>query len=149
VRFGVAILALAVVLGGCGGGGKKLSKGDLAKQAGAICSKATHDLDAIPRPSNIADANQAATYFTKAVTVADATMKKLKALKPSGDVKAAWNDYISKQQQEVDAFHSLRDKAKAKDASGLRDIAKLPGLDAKVNAAARKAGINGCATSSG
>jgi hypothetical protein len=138
-----------IVLGGCGGGSKKLSKSDLAKQAGAICAKATHDLDAIPKPSNIADANQAATYFSKAVSVADATMTKLRKLKPSDDVKSAWNKYVDLQQQEVDAFHNLRDKAKKKDASGLKDIQKLPALDSKVNAAARAAGITGCATSSG
>jgi hypothetical protein len=146
VRAGVAIVALAVVLGGCGGGSKKLSKSDLAHQAGAICAKATRDLDAIPKPANIADANQAATYFSKAVSVADATMTKLRKLKPSDDVKDAWNKYVDLQQQEVDAFHNLRDKAKKKDASGLRDISKLPALDAKVNAAARAAGITGCAS---
>jgi hypothetical protein len=149
MRAGIALLALAVVLGGCGSGSKKLSKADLADQAGAICAKATRDLDAIPKPSNIADANQAATYFSKAVAVADATMTKLRKLKPSGDVKSAWNKYVDLQQQEVDAFHNLRDKAKKKDASGLKDIQKLPALDARVNSAARAAGITGCATSSG
>ena len=144
-----ATLALVFLLAGCGGSGSStLSKADLGKQAGAICTTASRDLGAVPQPANIQDANQAATYFGKVVTIADDAMTKLKKLKADGSVKGAWKTYIDKQQQETDLFHTVLRKAKAKDRSGLTDLQKASALDNQVNAAATAAGVPSCGKSS-
>jgi predicted CopG family antitoxin len=148
VRPGVAAIALVLLLAGCGGGSSKLSKADLGKQAGAICNKASRDLGAVPQPANIQDANQAATYFEKVVAIADDAVGKLKKLKPEGSVKDAWNKYVAKQQQETAIFHTILNKAKAKDRSGLNDLQKAAALDNQVNAAAKAAGVPDCGKSS-
>jgi hypothetical protein len=143
----LAPIALPVVLlavAGCGGG-KKLSQADLAKKATPICQKASKDIAAVSQPSNLLqDAGVATTYFSKIVPLADKTMSDLRKLKPVDDLKAKWNAYLALQQKEVDAFHKILDKAKAKDASGVQDLRKLGTLDNQVNAAARAAGVPGC-----
>jgi hypothetical protein len=143
-------IAVLLVASGCGGGGaSKLSQADLAKKAGPICLKASRDIVAVPQPANLVqDANAAATYFEKIVPIADQTMKSLRALKPSDRLKSAWNAYLAKQQQEVDAFHKILDKAKAKDASGVQDLRNLGTLDNQVNAAAHAAGVPACGQTS-
>jgi len=144
-----ALGVVAALLVGCGGGGSKLSKADLAKQASPICLKAAKDIGAVSQPANLLqDANAAATYFGKIVPLADQTMNSLRALKPADSVKGAWNAYLAKQQQEVDAFHKILDKAKAKDVSGVQDLRNLGSLDNQVNAAAQAAGVPGCGQTS-
>ena len=147
--LGLGLAGLLVASGCGGGGGSKLSQTDLAKQAGPICLKAAKDISAVPQPADlIQNANAAATYFGKIVPLADGTMKSLRALKPADSVKSAWSAYLAKQQQEVDAFHKILDKAKAKDASGVQDLRGLGSLDNQVNAAARTAGVPACGQTS-
>jgi hypothetical protein len=143
VLLGVVVLAVA----GCGGGGSKtLSKADLAKQAGDICAKANKDISAVKPPTNLQDANAAAAYFAKVVPIGEAAMKKLEGLKPPADDKAAWDDYVAKQRAETDLLVSIFHKAQKKDRTGLTDLQKVPALDSQVNAAAKKAGVPGCAS---
>jgi hypothetical protein len=145
LALGALTGALAVT--GCGGGSKSLSKADLAKQAGDICAKASKDISAIQPPSNLQDASAAAAYFSKVAPIGENAMKKLKALKPPDSDKDAWNTYISKQQAETDLIVQLFHKAQKKDRSGLQDLQKVPALDRQVNAAAKAAGVPGCASS--
>jgi hypothetical protein len=143
-----ALLALVVVaVAGCGGGGSKsLSRAGLAKRAGDICAKANKDISAVKPPANVRDAKAAADYFAKVVPIGEAAMKKLEALKPPADDRAAWNDYVAKQRAETDLLVSIFHKAQKRDRTGLTDLQKVPALDSQVNAAARKAGVPGCAS---
>jgi hypothetical protein len=142
----VSAAVIGVVLAGCGGGGSKtLSSADLAKQAGDICANANKDISAVKPPTNLQDANAAAAYFGKVVPIGQAAMDKLAALKPPADDKAAWNDYVAKQRAETNLLVSVFHKAQKKDTTGLTDLQKVPTLDSQVNAAAKKAGVPGCA----
>jgi hypothetical protein len=144
-----AAIAALVGLGGCGGddGGGGLSKAELNTKTGALCKESSRKFDAIPQP-NLEDADQAATYLGKLVTLADEQIGKLKALKPDDSIKAAYDEYLAAGDATRAFFKRVRDKAVAKDPSGLQELqkeAEQGNLEKRNKAAARKAGLTICA----
>jgi hypothetical protein len=140
-----ALLALA----GCGGGGggTKLSRSGLDRKAGPICRKASTEIAAVKPPADfLQNPKAAAVYLDKVVAIADAAMTKLDALKPVSDEKVSWNTFVAKQQQQTDLFRKVLSKAQAQDRSGITDLQSAVNLTASVDAAARAAGVPGCAT---
>jgi hypothetical protein len=131
----------------CGGDDdKKLSKADLAKKANQICQKARDDSDAIDQPSDLfQNPVAAASYFTKVEPVLKKRTDELAKLKPDDDIKAAWTQFVARQKQAYDVIVTVRDKAKAKDASGVQDLAKASRIDAKLVPEAAAVGATQCA----
>jgi hypothetical protein len=154
----VAPLVAAACLLACGGGGdsssarkssaaaapKPLTKPALIARANAICRRAKTKIDAVDVPSNIQDANQAAKYFSQVSLLSDATMADLRRLRAPASIAPDWKAYVGKQQEYVDLIHTLRDKAKAGDRSGLQDLQRAPTLNRETNAAANKVGAKVC-----
>lgn len=152
-RFGPRViavpLAIAVTVGlaACGGSdkksGDKLSKGEIATKATAICKAATEEGDKIDTPSNIADAGAAEAYFTKLVNLTQKQTDGLTALAPADDIKADWDAYLAEQQKATDLLKRTRDAAKNKDISGLTDFQKeAPQIQKDTEAAGSKIGVD-------
>jgi hypothetical protein len=139
----VACLGIAA----CGGGDKKLSKTDLAKKADAICKDSASKSGKITQPADLtANPQAAAEYFGKVLPVAENQTKKFEDLKPKDDVKAAWDQLVARQKQGEDTLKTILAKAKAKDRSGIVDLAKLGRIDKKFRAEATAIGATGCAS---
>jgi ABC-type enterochelin transport system substrate-binding protein len=134
----------AVALAACGSDSKDSgkSKADIQKEASAICSDVKKELGAVKTPSNINDPAQALAYFDEAVPISQKAVDKLKALEPSGDYKTDYDAYVSAQSEQIDALAKVREKAKAKDPSGLKDLQNID--DTKTSDAAKKAGLKAC-----
>lgn len=145
----LAIAGLALGAGACGDKSDKLSKQELGKKADAICAKFKAKVKAVAEPANGADANQAVAYLDKVSPIVDAGVGELKALKPADDVRSAWDAYIAKEEEGGQVIKAASAKAKAKDASGLRDLQKLTAISAAAKSSARQAGATGCAKSEG
>lgn len=142
----LAIATLALGASACGD--DKLSKEELGKKADAICKDYENKVEAVNEPANIQDADQAATYLKEVSPIVDEGVAKLKDLKPSDDVKSDWDAFIAKQEEGAQVVSKAKDKADAKDASGLKDLRKLSSISAAAKTSARKAGASGCAESS-
>jgi hypothetical protein len=156
--MGALPLLAALCLAACGGGGdgsssqksaaaaapQPLTRSALVARANAICRRAKTKIDAVDVPSNIQDATQAAKYFSEVSDLSDATMADLRKLKAPASIATDWTAYIGKQQEYIDLIHTLRDKAKAGDRSGLRDLQRAPTLNRQTNAAANKVGAKVC-----
>jgi hypothetical protein len=139
----VACLGIAA----CGGGDKKLSKADLAKKADKICADSASKSGKITQPADLtADPVAAAAYFEKVLPVAENQTNKFEDLKPNDDAKAEWNQLVARQKQGEDTLKTILAKAKAKDRSGLQDLAKLQRIDKKFRAEATAIGATGCAS---
>ncbi len=138
---------LAAGLAACGSSSSSdtLSRKQIDAKAGSICQAATTKGKAIKAPSSFQDAGVAAAYFDKVVPIVDAATAKLQALKPDSSVSADWNAYMKDRQTAGALLKTIRHKADTKDASGLKDLQRIPALAAKESAAAKKLGAPACA----
>jgi hypothetical protein len=141
------LVALSLGFAACGGddGDKQLSKADLAKKANAICKKGLAKKQKIKMPADLrADPVAAATYFTAVAPLAEDVTNQLDDLKPADNIKAAWTQFLARQKQGNATLVVLRDKAKAKDESGLKDLDKLGRIADKLTVEAAAVGANSC-----
>lgn len=143
-------LAVAASLGlaACGGDDdKELSKSDLAKKANAICKTSKDASGKIAAPADItADPVAAAAYFNKIVPITQKQTDDFKDLKPDDDAKADWNQLVARQEQALETLKGIRDKAEAKDPSGVQDLAKAQRVGEKFAAEATAVGADTCAS---
>lgn len=148
VASALAVVALGATLAGCGsssGGGKSvaaLSRTQLDAAANAICLAEEAAGKAVPTPSDITSAQQAATYFDQVDPIISGATAKLDALKPASDVSAAWEAFIAARDTFSSKMHAIREKADAADRSGLTDLQNLSTAD--LAAAATKVGATSC-----
>ena len=146
----LAVPALTVALGlaACGGS-KSLSHDDLVKKADAICTDGNTEIAKITAPTDLSDATVAAPYLTKLTAVTSKQGKKLHDLKAGGDDKDKYATFLDKFDAAETQLEKIRDKAKAKDASGLAD---LQAFQAKYGTPSDKAadavGLKVCGSSS-
>ncbi len=135
----------AATLTACGGGGG-LKKADLAKKANAICAGAKKKASAVQPPSDLKDAKAAAAYFDKIVPITDKETSDLAGLEADDAAKSNWDSFVSAQKSANTLLKTIRDKADSADASGLKDLQKVPAAGKKVATAAAKVGASGCAS---
>ncbi len=139
----------ATLLAGCGGSDSKsddkLSRSEIVVKADAICKAGEDAVDAFEAPSDFSDAEQAAAYFEKVAPANQKQTDDLAALKPDDKVKADYDALLAKQREGNDLLIVIRDKAKAKDASGLEDLQKFTAVSAEFGTAAKKLGAKTCA----
>jgi hypothetical protein len=139
---------VAFGLAACGSSSKDKgpSKADFVAKANGICTTAKKQIASVKVPSDIQSNPQAAaTYFTKISDIFDSGVSDLKKVEAPSDLKADYDAYVAKQAEYGTKVAAIRDKAKAKDASGLDDLQKLDGINRETDAAATKAGLKACA----
>jgi hypothetical protein len=142
----IAAGAAATTLAACGGSSSNtLSRGELVKTANAICATAQTQAKAVPPPASIQDASQAAPYFDQIAPIAARETSQLQALKPDSASGADWNAFITAQQAANTLLQSIRQKADAKDPSGLQYLAKIQPAGQQVATTATKLGASVCA----
>ena len=152
-RAMIVVLGMVAGLGAaaCGGGGSgeqgsgKLARAELVAKADAICTAGEKAASAIDAPSDLSDAKAAGAYFEKVAPLNEQQTDDLAALVPADDVKADWQDVIDKQHEGNELLKTLRDKAKAADASGLEDLKTFATVTGEFGAAAKKLGAKACA----
>jgi hypothetical protein len=141
--FTFLAVATTFAAAGCGSGGG-LAKADLAKKADAICAKAKDSSTKIKQPTDFATNPSAASdYLDQISKLTHTEADELAALKPAKDVKPDFDAMVSAEKKLVSLLDGVVDKAKNKDASGLKDLAAINPQDF-VNAS-KKIGANGCA----
>jgi hypothetical protein len=146
----LVVVALGAAAAGCGGsssggGSSALTKTQIDAKADAICTSESTAGEAVPTPSNIQDAKQAATYFDQVDPIIANATAKLSALKPDSAVATDWNAFIAVRKQETALIHTIRMKADAKDPSGLTELQNSTALSQKVDTAATTVGATSCA----
>lgn len=157
IAGGVAVLALAACLTACGSSGSSgsgpgensapgLSRAELATKADLICATATSKARPITEPATIAsDATAAAAYFDLVFPISDRETKDLQALTPAADVARDWRAFVTAQVAADQLLLTLKQKADAKDPSGLAFLGKVQPAGKKIAAAATKIGAMTCA----
>jgi len=144
-------LVVAVSLGfaACGGDDddETLSKADLAKKANAICKEANEDSGPITAPPDVYENPVAAeAYFGKLAPIYQKQVDGLAKLQPNDDTKAAWTQFLDREKQSNETLKTALAKAKAKDPSGVRHIAKQQRVLTKLTSEATAIGASECAS---
>lgn len=120
-----ALIAVAVLLGGCG---STVTKSDFVARADAICASTTRQLRTIPPPdvSAVAPARQTtaalAGYLDEVLPIAQSEAAKVRALKrPDGKPRdrAALDAYVGALAQAVVDYRALAIAARQGDAPGV------------------------------
>jgi hypothetical protein len=136
MRRTLALLAPLVLLG-CGGG-----KSDAVAKADAICRDVSGKINKLDKPQTRADV---AKYVAQSQAIERDGVRRLKALTPSDDKRAAFTAYESAITRLVDLSRQTASAVIANDASRQQRLTARAGpLTLKAVAAARRAGFKDC-----
>jgi hypothetical protein len=153
----LAIVAAAAGLSACGSSSSSssstptasgLSQAELATKANAICATAQAQASKLTVPSGAtlaSDAVAAAAYFDKLFPITDKETKDIQALTPAAAAASVWQTFVTAQVAADQLLQTIKQKADAKDPSGLADLAKVQPAGQVVAAAATKVGAGTCA----
>ncbi len=153
----LALLTATAALGlaACGssgdGGEAKLEKAELAKKADEICTASGKEAAKVEVPEGFGQAGSSAAaasaYLGKIYPITKGELDRLRALKPADDVKADWDSFLAEEGKLVAFLKKILDKAKAKDPSGIQDLAQISTLAGPFKRAADKIGATACSVS--
>jgi hypothetical protein len=147
--IGVAV-ALAIAVAGCGGAGGDsggLTRAQLDAKTTRICRHGTAQIDRLGTP-DLKDPAATATWLEAVLRVADADIAQERALEPTAGLKRAYDAWVAQVVAERNFAQRVLAKARARDHTGLEDLqneADHHTHDRAVAAAARRAGLTGCA----
>ena len=140
----IAVGAVAVLLlASCGGGSGRLSRAELVRRTGTICSSQAGTIAKIPRgPATFLNA---AGYLGAVVSVVQKGVRQFHALKPPAELESRYRELLRELDRNVDILQTLRSAAAAKDRkdyeTGLRDLHRSR---VRINALEDRLGLTGC-----
>jgi len=146
VRRAPTVLLATLLLAGCGSNssssGTRLSAGDYAAKADAICKKYKAQTDALARPANLSDLGKVADQV---VPILQKAQSELRDLRPPENEQATADAWIKQFDVLVDDVKNIRDKARDNDQAGVRALAE-PALrhDQHANELASQLGMQVC-----
>ncbi len=140
--FAAAILT--AVLAGCGGD-DGLDRTELAEQASAICNQYAQQGRELGRP-DLADAQTAEEYFSRAADLAREQQEELKGLEPADDVRADYEALTVATEKSITLLDDLAAAAAEEDDTKRTELVnELPQLRVEVDDAAQTVGAEDCA----
>jgi hypothetical protein len=143
IRTVLVAVAFALVVGGCGGGGGRLSKQDYARQADAICSKYNRKIDALGTPKSLADIGG---FADKALALTRRGNEELRKLRPPKAEDQTAKEWVAQNDLVANAVADLRDAAKKNDRAAIEAaLRRGQAANKTANGLARDLGLNVCA----
>jgi hypothetical protein len=137
-----SVLAIAVIVAGCGSGGSGESKADYIKRADAICLDATNKLRALGSPATPA---QFEKFAGRAIPIVDAHLRQVRSLHPPKEIAAKANEVFDNVEQGILLVRRLATAARKPDAVELQKLAsQAAALSGRTAAAARAVGFKQC-----
>jgi hypothetical protein len=143
-RASLLVVALAVVLTGCGGGGgERLSRQQYASKADAICTRYNREITALKQPSSLADLGKS---LDKLLQSFDRASKDLGALMPPENEQATADKWVAQIKTLESDLKAIRDNAKSNDMQGVQAAGqKAQQHNGRSNALAKQLGMKVCA----
>lgn len=141
-RLLVVALAVALVAGCGGGGGKRLSRTEFAAKADAICRKYDRLSQSISNPTSLAEL---AAAVDKLTPLLDRSVKDLRTLRPPKDEQATADRWIDQLGAIRNDLTKVGDRAKKKDTKGIQAALRAGGADQqRGNQLAGRLGMTDC-----
>jgi hypothetical protein len=144
----LALAALALVAGGCGGKSKRLSKAAFVSHANAICAKYEERVRSRMAGIPAGNEKQLASSIEKVLPVIRRGNDELRTLKPPADLQSSFDRWMGIADAEVAAASKLHDALRKKDLEATQAaFAELQTRDAAQDRlAGEHLGLNGCAS---
>ena len=145
-----AVAALALVAGGCGSKGKRLSKAEFVSRANAICAKYEQRVQSRMAGISAGDEKQLASSIEKVLPVIRQGNDELRSLKPPASLQGRFDRWMGIADAEVAAARKLHDALRKSDRKAIQAAFKeLQTKDADQDRLARQElGLTGCASGS-
>jgi hypothetical protein len=143
-RASLLALLTILVLTACGGGGggKRLTKGEYASKADAICAKGNQQTKALQNPSNL---SELADVADKTIPILDNVIRDLRKLRPPANEQDTADQWLDEVEKIKDDLTEIRDRAKDKDMQGIQTVAtKAQEDNARSNELATRLGLHVC-----
>jgi hypothetical protein len=145
----LAFAPLALVAGGCGSDGQRLTKAEFVNEANAICAKwekrVQSQMSGVP-----GDEKQLASSIEKALPVIREGNDELRALAPPESLQSRFDRWMEIADAEVDAAQKLHDALRDNDRNAIQAaFTELQKKDvAQDRLAGQELGLTGCASGS-
>jgi hypothetical protein len=138
-----ALITLALILAGCGGGGgdDRLSKEEFIAAADAICTEANDRIDALGEPTleNVSE------YVTEAEAISREQLASLRALRPPAEDEATLNGAYDLIEQQIDLAVEGVEALTSGDQAAFEEIdAQITSIEAEADQIARDYGLQEC-----
>jgi hypothetical protein len=142
VTIAFAVVALALLAAGCGGGGsKKLTKDEYASQLSAACTASNDKLNAL----GLTDMASFKAKGDQAVTIAEDTVKQFESLTPPDELSEASKTFNASANEIVDDIKNANEAAQKDDATAFQAAGTSVQNHSKENDdAAREIGATDC-----
>jgi hypothetical protein len=139
----LALLTILVLTAcGGGGGGKRLTKGEYASKADAICARGNQQTKSLQNPSNL---SELADVADKTIPILDDAIRDLRKLRPPANEQDTVDQWLDEVEKLKDDLAEIRDKAKDNDMQGIQTVAtKAQEDNARSNELATQLGMNVC-----
>jgi hypothetical protein len=150
MRAGPLLVAVALVAGGCGSDGGRLTKAEFVQRANAICAKYEQRVQSRMAGIPAGDEEQLASSIEKVLPVIREGNDELRSLKPPESLQAHYDRWMRIADAEVAAANKLQDALRKGDRTAIQaSFAELQTKDVDQDRLARQElGLNGCASGS-
>lgn len=132
-----------VLVAGCGGsGGKRLTKEEYASKADAICAKYNGEVKKLDNPQNL---SELARVADETLPILDNAITDLKKLNPPAAEQAKADQWLSQVEKLKDDLTEIRDRAKDKNMEAVQAVVpKAEEHNRRSNALATELGMSVC-----
>jgi len=135
-------LALVLVAGCGGSGGKRLTKEEYASKADAICAKYNGEVKKLDNPQNL---SELARVADETLPILDNAITDLKKLNPPAAEQAKADQWLSQVEKLADDLTEIRDRAKDKNMQAVQAVVpKAEEHNRRSNALATELGMSVC-----
>jgi hypothetical protein len=135
-------LALVLVAGCGGSGGKRLTKEEYASKADAICAKYNGEVKKLDNPQNL---SELARVADETLPILDNAITDLKKLNPPAAEQAKADQWLSQVEKLKDDLTEIRDRAKDKNMEAVQAVVpKAEEHNRRSNALATELGMSVC-----
>jgi hypothetical protein len=139
-RLTTVVVLGALAAGGCGDG-DRLSRGELVREATAICTPVRRQLVALQEPQTLPEL---AVYAQEAGDLTEGGLEQLQELRPPEALEAAYNGYLGRAEQVVELLDELEAAATDGDDAEARRLLDEISRAADTQHLVRAAGIEAC-----
>lgn len=141
-RASFLLLALVLVAGCGGSGGKRLTKEEYASKADAICAKYNGEVKKLDNPQNL---SELARVADETLPILDNAITDLKKLNPPAAEQAKADQWLSQVEKLKDDLTEIRDRAKDKNMEAVQAVVpKAEEHNRRSNALATELGMSVC-----
>ena len=140
------LASVAVLATGCAGGGAeddRLSRDEYIRRADAICAEYDERLDRLSRARSV---GELAALAGRALPIAREGVGKLRGLRPPLDLESRVNEWLERNDENVERIRELREAARRGDETRVQEVASAAvDNERAADALARRIGLRECA----